>query len=202
MTRSKLTRAGGFGALVGGTLWLLTAGVAQFAPPVVGLLAVPTLFLVVGLAGLQVRATRPGILNNLAFSLTLFGSLLLAYGSVGRVQFGGDIMGLTYGPFLFSGVAGGALVFGAGVALTAVSAIVADVLPRLSPIPLLLGGLGVAITAAVALARPLLGGTSADIFPFDALPLALLWVMFGLGWLWLGYLLWSEGSPDRSLAQA
>ncbi len=109
-------------------------------------------------------------------------------------------MGVTYGPFIYSGVAGGALVFGAGVALTAISTIVADVLPRLSPIPLLLGGLGVAITAAVALARRLLGGTSADIFPFDALPLALLWVVFGLGWLWLGYLLWSEGAPDRSLA--
>ncbi len=202
MRRSNLTRVGGFGALVGGTLWLLTVGMAQFAPPhFVGLLAVPTLFLVIGVAGLQHRrATRPGILTNLSLSLTLVGSLLLAYGSVGRIVFSGDIMGVTYGPFIYSGVAGGALVFGAGVALTAISTIVADVLPRLSPIPLLLGGLGVAITAAVALARRLLGGTSADIFPFDALPLALLWVVFGLGWLWLGYLLWSEGAPDRSLA--
>jgi hypothetical protein len=201
MRRSKLTRLGGFGALVGGTLWPLSAGVGYVAPPgFVGVLAVATVFLVLGVAGLQRRqATRPGVLTNVSLALTLIGSVLLAYGSVGRVEVRGDVMGLAFGPLVYSGVAGGAFVFGAGVALTAISAIAADVLPRLSPIPLLVGGLGVAAAAGIALGRQIAGDVGpAALFPLDALPFVALWVVFGLGWLWLGYLLWSEGRRDPS----
>ena len=202
MERSKLTRIGGAGALIGGTLWAIAVGIAQFAAPqLVGLLAIPTLLLVIGLVGLQRRrATRPGLLSDVSFVVALVGALLFAYGAVGQMALSGDILGMTYGPIVYRGVTGGALLYGTGVALTAISVISANVLPRLSPIPLLLGGIGVATTAALALVRPLFGGPSAELFPFDTVPFALLWVVFGIGWLWLGYLLWSERAPGTTPA--
>src|SRR5829696_3435574 len=89
MTRSRLTPMAGFAALVGGLLWLMALGVAQAASSqFAGLIAVPTLFLVVGIGGLQLRrATRRGVLSKAGSTLALVGSLMLAYGSIGRLDF-------------------------------------------------------------------------------------------------------------------
>jgi hypothetical protein len=80
-----------------------------------------------------------------------------------------------------------------------VSAITANVLPRLSPIPLLIGGAGVASAGGLALVRQWTG-LATDVLPFDVLPLALLWALFGFGWMWLGYLLWAEREMDPGYA--
>lgn len=205
MARSRLVRLGGLASLVGGMLWIVALGGAQLRPTqLAGLVAVPSLFLIIGVVALQRRrVTRPGPFNSLGFALALLGAVLLAYGSTGKLVISGEIGGLAYGPFLFTGAAFGALVFGYGTAVVALSMIVADVLPRLSPIPLLVGALGVAVAGGLGLARQLQSGPASAIFPFDAPPLAILWAVFGMGWLWLGYLLYSEqarwgSTPDEA----
>ena len=114
----------------------------------------------------------------------------------------GEIAGLADGPLFFAGLAPGALLLGAGAALTAISVITANVLPLLSPIPLLIGAVGVAAAGGIALGHQLLDGSTADIFPLPLGPLAMLWAIFGLGWLWLGYILWSERTPASQRTQA
>jgi len=199
MRPSRFTRLGGFGALVGGTLWVAALGAVQLlSADLTGVVAVPALLFMVALAALQVRHTgRWGTLGIIGFVIALFGSILLAYGSIGRVAMSGDLLGFAFGPMTFAGLAPGALVFGAGAALVAVSVIVANVLPRLSSIPLLVGAVGVAVAGGLALGQGFLGGSGA-VFPLSLAPLAGLWAVFGVGWLWLGYLLWSERIADAS----
>jgi hypothetical protein len=200
MRPSTFTRVGGLGALFGGLLWLLTLGLVQLvSTDLAGLMAVPAVLLAVGLVALQARhAASSGRLGLTAFAITLLGFALLAFGSVGEAVLTGEILGRSFGPVRFHGAAPGALLVGAGAALAALSAILAHVLPRLSPLPLLVGALGVAAAGGSALARQVLQGASADVVPFELLPLALLWALFGAGWLVLGYILWSERIPDVS----
>ena len=204
MTRARFTRLGGFVALLGGTLWVVSFGIVQaVAPHLSGVLVGPVVFLMVGLFALRVRrATGGGALGAIGFAVTLVGLVMLAYGSIGRLAVTGDILGIAYGPIGFTGLAPGALVAGAGAALTAISVIRANVMPRLSPIPLLVGAAGVAAAGGSALARQLLDGSTSDIFPLPVGPIATLWALFGLGWLWLGYLLWSEGTKTRPGSEA
>jgi hypothetical protein len=199
MTRARFTRLGGFVALLGGTLWVVSFGVVQaIAPHLSGVLVGPVVFLMVGLFALRVRrATGGGVLGTIGFAVTLVGLAMLAYGSIGKLALTGEILGLRYGPIGFTGLAPGALVAGAGAALTALSVITANVMPRLSPIPLLVGATGVAAAGGSALAHQLLEGAPTNIFPLQIGPIAMLWALFGIGWLWLGYLLWSEGTKVK-----
>jgi hypothetical protein len=199
--RAKFTRLGGFVALLGGTMWVVSFGVAQaISPGLAGVLVGPVVLLLVGVVALQARhAIGRGPLGMTGFAVTIVGLVMLAYGSVGRIVTSGEILGMAYGPFVFTGLAPGALVLGAGAVMTAISVIAANVMPRLSPVPLLIGGTGVAVAGASALAQRLLEGAPADIFPFQLGPIAAMWAMFGIGWLWLGYLLWSEGNRATTL---
>ncbi len=203
MTGSNFTRLGGFGALLGGLLWVASFGAAQaISPDLKGVLVGPVLLLLLGLSALQARhATGSGRLGKSGFAVTLVGLVLLAYGSVGRAVISGSVGGFEYGPLLFAGIAPGALVLGAGAVLTAISVIVANVLPRFSSIPLLIGAAGVAAAGGLALGHQLVDG-SGDIFPLPVGPLAVLWAVFGIGWLWLGYLLWAERTPAAERARA
>jgi hypothetical protein len=203
MPGSRFTRIGGLGALIGGTLWVASFGVAQAISPELKFLVVgPVLLILLGLAALQARhATGSGRLGKAGFALTLIGLVLLAYGSVGDAVISGTVSGHQYGPIVFAGLAGGSLVLGAGAALTALSVIVANVMPRLSPIPLLIGATGVAVAGGLALGHQIVDG-SGDVFPLPIGPLAALWAVFGLGWLWLGYLLWVERTPAAERARA
>jgi len=125
------------------------------------------LLILLGLAALQARhATGSGRLGKSGFALTLIGLVLLAYGSVGDAMISGSISGVEYGPIVFAGLAAGSLVLGAGAALTALSVISANVMPRLSPIPLLIGATGVAAAGGLALGHQIVGG-SGDIFPLS-----------------------------------
>jgi hypothetical protein len=201
MTRAKFTRLGGFVTLLGGTLWVVSFGVAQaISPEFKGVLVGPVMFLLIGLVALQARhATGSGTIGKVGFALTLIGLSVLAYGSVGRLVLTGEILGTAYGPVGFTGLAPGALVLGVGTVLTATSIIKANVMPRLSPFPLLIGAVGVAAAGASTLAHQLLEGRSVDVFPLQLGPVAAMWALFGLGWLWLGYLLWSEGTRSPAL---
>jgi hypothetical protein len=203
MTASGFTRLGGLGALVGGVLWVASFGVAQaISPGLKWILVGPVLLLLLGVSALQARHATAGTLGKLGFGLSLLGLVLLAYGSVGHATINGDIGGVTYGPFYVAGLAPGAMVLGAGAVLTAVSMMVANVLPRLSPIPLLVGSVGVAVAGGIAVGRQLAEGVGTDVFPLPIGPLAMAWALFGLGWLWLGYLLWSERTPGAERARA
>jgi hypothetical protein len=201
MSRARFTRLGGFVALLGGTLWVVSFGIAQaISPELTGVLVGPTLLIMFGLVALQARhATDSGAMGKLGFILTLIGLATLAYGSVGRLVLTGEIMGLPYGPVGFTGLAPGALVLGAGAVFTATSIIRANVMPKLSPIPLLVGAVGVAAAGASTLAHQLIEGSAVDVFPLQLGPVAGMWALFGLGWLWLGYLLWSEGTRTPAL---
>ena len=203
MPGSRFTRIGGFGALVGGTLWVASFGVAQaISPEYKFLLMGPVLLMLLGLAALQARhATGSGRLGKAGFGVTRIGLVLLAYGSVGDASISGTLSGAPFGPIVIAGLAAGSLVLGAGAALTALSMIIANVMPRLSPIPLLIGATGVAAAGGLALGHQIVGG-SGDVFPLPIGPLAALWAVFGLGWLWLGYLLWVERTPAAERARA
>jgi hypothetical protein len=204
MTASGFTRLGGLGAVLGGILWVASFGAAQaISPTLKWILVGPVLLLLLGVAALQARhATGSGPLGKVGFGLSLLGLLLLAYGSVGHATISGDVGGMTYGPFYFAGLAPGATVLGGGAVLTALSMMTANVLPRLSPIPLLVGSVGVAVAGGIALGRQLAEGVGTDVFPLPLGPLAMAWALFGLGWLWLGYLLWSERTPGAERARA
>lgn len=199
MTRARFTRFGGLVALLGGTLWVVSFGITQaIAPNFSAVLVGPVVFLIVGLIALRVRHATGGPLGAIGFAVTLVGLLMLAFGSIGRLAVTGEVLGLPFGPIGFKGLAPGAFVLGAGAVLTATSIISANVMPRLSPIPLLIGAVGVAAAGLSALAHQLLEGRAVDIFPLQLGPVAGMWALFGLGWLWLGYLLWSEGARVRS----
>jgi hypothetical protein len=203
MPGSKFTRLGGFCTLLGGVSWVASFGAAQaISPDLKVVLVGPVLLLLLGVAALQARhALGSGRLGKTGFGLTLLGLVLLAYGSVGQAVLTGTVSGVAYGPIVFAGLAPGALILGSGAALTAVSVIIANVLPRLSPIPLLIGATGVAAAGGLAIGHQIVGG-SGDIFPLPLGPLAMLWALFGLGWLWLGYLLWVERTPGAERARA
>jgi hypothetical protein len=204
MTASGFTRVGGIGALIGGVLWVASFGAAQgIAPAFKGLLVGPVLMLLLALAALQARhAMGSGRIGKAGFGLALVGLVLVAYGAVGHATISGDIGGRAFGPLYFAGVAPGAFILGAGAVLTALSMIRANVLPRLSPIPLLVGSIGVAVAGGIALGRQLVEGVGTDVFPLPIGPLAMAWALFGLGWLWVGYLLWSERTPGAERARA
>jgi hypothetical protein len=200
MAPSRFTRVGGFGALLGGVLWVLTMALSQVvaASPVV-LMPVTILFVVIGFVALKARhAGRSGVLGRAGYAIGLAGCLLIVFGSIAQADVAFSVLGVPLGPWRFHGVAPGAVAFGVGATLSALSAIRADVLPRLSPVPLLIGGLGLAAAGTLTVARQVLDGVSTDVLPFEALPLLVLWALFGAGWLWLGFLMMSERMPASS----
>ena len=200
MAPSRFTRVGGFGALLGGVLWLLTLVLIQFvaAAPVM-LMPATILFVVIGFMALQARhAGRSGMVGRAGYAIGLIGCVLIALGSIVQMDVGLSGLGTSLGPWRFHGVALGAVAFGIGATLSAMSAIWLNVLPRFSPIPLMIGGLGLAAAGSLTVARQVLDGVSADVMPFEALPLMALWAIFGAGWLWLGFLMMSERTPDKS----
>src|SRR5918911_5400573 len=102
MPGSRFTRLGGFGALLGGVLWVASFGAAQAISPDLDFVVVgPVLLLLLGLAALQARhAMGSGKLGKTGFGLTLLGLVVLAYGSVGDAVITGTVRGMPYGPIV------------------------------------------------------------------------------------------------------
>src|SRR5947207_14655797 len=111
MPGSRCTRIGGFGAFVGGTLWVASFGVAQaISPQFKFLLVGPVLLMLLGLAALQARhATGSGRLGKAGFGVTLIGLVLLAYGSVGDASIRGTLSGAPLAPIAIAGPPGAPL---------------------------------------------------------------------------------------------
>ena len=197
MHASALTKLGGLGALVGGVVWLLTLALAQFVSrDLDAILPIALLLMVNGVVGLQARhAGRMGALGGVGLGLSLIGATLLAFGSVGETVVTPRILGTSLAPFTIGGLAPGALLFGVGVTLSAHGALIADALPRLSPIALLVGAVGVATAGGLTLANQVVSGTTADVVPFEIVVPVVLWAVFGVAWIWIGSLLWSERLP-------
>lgn len=197
MHASRFTRVGGLAALVGGILWLMTLALAQLISPESDvLLPGAVLPLAVGTVAFQARHRgRMGALGVTGLLLSLAGAALLAFGSVGEAVITTHVAGIALQPVTVGGLAPGALLLGAGAAISSIGAIIADVLPRLSPTVLAVGSVGVCVAGGLTLVQRMTGVSVGDVLPFELVPLAVLWALFGAGWIWLGFLLWSEPLP-------
>lgn len=175
----------------GGVLWSLSPlGVhlseIRFNTPNVFWRLFPSapLLLLIGLIGLHVRlAGRSGWLERAAFAATLLGLVLVLAGNVGQFWLGVDDVYIMTAPAYHS-FRLGLLVLAAGTMLFGVAVARDEALPVWGALPFAIGGL----CGLVAFAR--------DLGSFGAA----LWVLFGIGWSWLGVALlveWLRGSGRR-----
>ncbi len=202
---SILARWGG-AAVLGGVLWTVLVPLITLTYPgrvgwgrtdtVLGLawedynrmLPVVLLLLLVGMAGLRVRyAPRSGRLGKGGFALALVGLALMLVGNVVEFWVAGgvrdqmttaDLIGwITYSL--------GYLLLAVGLVLLGVGSLRGKIFPRWNGVPLLIGVLVLPMYVTVT------GGMSVG---------AVLSVLFGLGWVVLGYLLSVSGTrqPENS----
>lgn len=161
----------------GGVLWALSPlGVyfseTQYNTPNVFWKFFPSapLLLLIGLIGLHVRfSARSGWLERGAVAVTLFGLVLVLAGNVGQFWLGVDDVYTLTAP-AYRSFRLGLLVLAAGTMLFGVAAARDETLPVWGALPFAIGGL----CGLVAFAR--------DLGSFGAS----LWVLFGIGWAWLG----------------
>lgn len=167
----------------GGVLWALSpVGVhlseMRFNTPNVFWQLFPSapLLLLIGLVGLHVRLSgRSGWLERGAFVLALVGLILILLGNVGQFWLGVDDVYIMTAPAYHS-FRLGLLVLAVGTMLLGVAAARDEALPLWGALPYAIGGL----CGLVAFAR--------DLGSFGAV----LWILFGIGWAWLGGVLLAE----------
>jgi hypothetical protein len=168
----------------GGVLWALSPiGVhlseVKFHTPNVfwKLFFSAPLLMLVGLVGLQLRqAGRSGFLEKVGFFVAVLGLVLIVAGDVGLYWLGIDEVYIMTAP-AYRAFRLGLLVLAAGSILFAVFAPRDGALPTWGLLPFVVGSL--------------CGLTSfaADLGSFGAA----LWILFGLGWAWLGLSVLIEG---------
>jgi hypothetical protein len=168
----------------GGVLWALSPiGVhlseVKFHTPNVfwKLFFSAPLLMLVGLVGLQLRqAGRSGFLEKVGFFVAVLGLVLIVAGDVGLYWLGIDEVYIMTAP-AYRAFRLGLLVLAAGSILFAVFAPRDGALPTWGLLPFVVGSL--------------CGLTSfaADLGSFGAV----LWILFGLGWAWLGLSVLIEG---------
>lgn len=168
----------------GGALWALSpAGVyiSNFAfhtPNVFWKLFWPApLLILLGLIGLQLRQSeRSGLLEKLGFLVACLGLVMVIAGDIGLYWLGIDdifiVTAPAYGAFRL-----GLLVAAVGSILFAVTSPRDAALPSWGLLPFVLGSL----CGLISFSR--------DLGSFGAV----LWMMFGVGWAWLGLSLGVEG---------
>jgi hypothetical protein len=199
---SNLIRWSGLAAMLGGVMWMLLVPLITLTYPgrtgwgpkeVIFSLVwedynkrLPTvlLLLAVGLAGLGVRyGQRSGGLGRAGFVVALFGLGLMLLGNVVEFWVAGGIRegvsSAALGGWMSYSL--GYLLLSAGLVLVGIAALREKVLPYGNVVPLILGLLSLPVFFTV---------TSGVSFG------TVLAVIFGLGWVLLGYTLWSErGEP-------
>ena len=195
-----LVRWAGLLVVPGGVLWALSPigasiSATAFGTPNVFWKLFPSapLLLLVGLVGLQLRQSgRAGILEKVGFWLAVLGLLLVVAGDAGLFWLGLDDTYIMTAP-AYRAFRLGLLVLGAGSILFGVGAPRDGDLPTWGLLPFVVGCLCGLISFAVDLAS---FGT-------------ILWMLFGLGWAWLGlslavngFLSWRAGRPARRTATA
>jgi hypothetical protein len=184
MASIVLVRWGGPAAMLGGVLSIVFAFVGENSWAHVPLDAARYAFLVVGIVGIYLflrRSERFGLLGRVGFYVCVFVFALIALLDLGIIVNEGVeqtyiALGPVRGPLLLLGL----LLFGAAILRTG----------RLPG-----GGAWLLIAAALTnvlgiLAMIISGGTLGGwVFLVPT-------VLFGLGWAWLGYGLWSEGGAS------
>lgn len=168
----------------GGVLWALSPiGVSLsdslFHTPNVFWKLFPSapLLILVGLAGLQFRqAGRSGLLEKVGFFVAGLGLVLIVAGDVGLYWLRIDDTYIMTAP-AYRAFRLGLLVFGVGSILFAVFAPRDGALPTWGLVPFVVGSLCGLVSFATDLGS--LG--------------AVLWILFGLGWAWLGLSLAAQG---------
>ena len=188
-----LLRWSGILVVPGGVLWALSpVGVSlsdtMFHTPNVFWKLFPSapLLILAGLVGLRLRqAGRAGIFEKAAFLVTALGLLLVVAGDVGLYWLGLDDAYIMTAP-AYRAFRLGLLVFGVGSILLAVFAPRDGALPTWGLLPFAIGSL----CGLVSFAR--------DLGAFGAL----LWILFGLGWAWLGFSLGAHGLSSYSKSRA
>jgi hypothetical protein len=179
-----LLKWGGVLCVPGGLLWALSptgvsiSNLAFHTPNVFWKMfwSAPLLILL-GLVGLQLRQSeRSGLLEKLGFFVAIVGLVLIIAGDVGLYWLGIDdifiVTAPAYGAFRL-----GLLVAAVGSILFAVTSPRDGALPSWGLLPFVLGSL----CGLISFSR--------DLGSFGAV----LWMMFGVGWAWLGLSLAVEG---------
>lgn len=193
-----LVRWTGLLVVPGGVLWALSpigASISEtlFSTPNVFWKLFPSapLLLLVGLAGLQARQWgRSGLLQKTGFVLAFLGLALVIAGDAGLFWLGVDdtfiMMAPAYRAFRL-----GLLLLGAGSILFGVAAPRDGALPTWGLLPFVVGSLCGLISFVT------------DLGSFGTV----LWMLFGLGWTWLGlslavdgFLSWRAGRSPRGAA--
>jgi hypothetical protein len=181
---SFLLRWSGILCVPGGALWALSPTgvyISNFAfhtPNVFWKMFWPApLLILLGLIGLQLRQSeRSGPLEKLGFLVTILGLLMIIAGDIGLYWLGIDdifiVTAPAYGVFRL-----GLLVLAVGSILFAVTTPRDGALPTWGLLPFVVGSL----CGLVSFAR--------DLGSFGAV----LWILFGIGWAWLGFSLVVKG---------
>jgi hypothetical protein len=181
---SFLLRWSGILCVPGGALWALSPTgiyISNFAfhtPNVFWKMFWPApLFLLLGLIGLQLRQwERSGLLEKLGFLLTSLGLVMVMAGDFGLYWLGIDDVFIVTAP-AYNTFRIGLIVLAIGSILFAVTSPRDGALPSWGLLPFVLGSL----CGLISFSR--------DLGSFGAV----LWILFGAGWAWLGLSLAVEG---------
>jgi hypothetical protein len=187
-----LVRWAGLLVVPGGVLWALSpigASISEtaFGTPNVFWKLFPSapLLLLVGLVGLQLRHWgRRGLLQKIGFALALLGLVLVIAGDVGLYWLGLDDRFIMAAP-AYRAFRLGLLLLGVGSILFGVAAPRDGALPTWGLLPFVVGSLCGLISFA------------GDLGSFGVV----LWMLFGLGWAWLGLSLAVAGFLSRRAAR-
>ncbi|CAA9396877.1 MAG: hypothetical protein AVDCRST_MAG22-943 [uncultured Rubrobacteraceae bacterium] len=193
-----LVRWAGLLVVPGGVLWTLSpigASISEtaFGTPNVFWKLFPSapLLILVGLVGLQARQWgRSGLLQKIGFALALLGLVLIIAGGTGLFWLGLDDTFIMTAP-AYRAFRLGLLLLGAGSILFGVAAPRDGALPTWGLLPFVVASLCGLISFAT------------DLGSFGTV----LWMLFGLGWAWLGlslavdgFLSWWAGRSARGAA--
>jgi hypothetical protein len=168
----------------GGVLWALSptgiyiSNVAFHTPNVFWKMFWPApLLILLGLIGLQLRQSEhSGLLEKLGFLVTVVGLIMVMVGDVGLYWLGVDDIFIVTAP-AYNTFRIGLVVVAVGAMLFAVTSPRDGALPTWGLLPFVVGSL----CGLVSFSR--------DFGSFGAV----LWILFGIGWAWLGLSLVVEG---------
>lgn len=181
---SFLLKWSGLLCVPGGVLWALSptgvyiSNYAFHTPNVFWKMFWPApLLILLGLIGLQfLQSERSGLLEKVGFIVAVLGLIMVIAGDIGLYWLGLDDIFILTAP-AYRTFRLGLLVLAVGSILFAIASPREGALPTWGLLPFVLGSL----CGLISFAR--------DLGSFGAV----LWILFGVGWVWLGFSLLVEG---------